>query len=582
MKSAAHDAPVVPRKDRRASRRTAVKKRFGNETPRLWTPPLRDISQEFDAFGRVTTRGYEAIRFSEEVLGIGLLPWQRWLLIHALELNQDGTFRFRIIVLLVARQNGKSTLMQVLSLWRLFVDGAPLVLGTAQTLDIAEALWEETVDLAESIPELAGEVAKVDRTNGKKALRIESEWEDEDGRLRKLKQAYRVKAATRRGARGLSGDLVLLDELREHQVWDAWASVTKTTMARAFAQIWGASNAGDASSVVLRYLRAIGHKSLGYPDGRDGIAEGLRLLEAFANGEAVDDDDADAAMKQSAAEGMEEALATLGLFEWSAAPHRSVWDRDGWQEANPSMGYTILESTVASAAATDPEHVFRTEVLCQFVAHAATGPFPAGSWQGTLQHVNERQARGVIRDTTRPVTYCVDVSHSRLMSYVAVAFWDTEGRIRFEVVAQRAGTDWIVPWLTSGDRRIPVDHLTVQSKGAPVSSLLQELEDAELVVSLWEGSLLAQWYGQFFDLIAASVHPEDPAVKITHGSQPILDLAATSAVTKKLGGDGLFIDRAASPRDVAPLLACVGAVGLLLTDPEAGESVYEENELMVV
>jgi phage terminase large subunit-like protein len=40
-------------------------------------------------------------------------------LIHALELLPDGTFRFRTVVLLVARQNGKSTLMQVLTLWRM-------------------------------------------------------------------------------------------------------------------------------------------------------------------------------------------------------------------------------------------------------------------------------------------------------------------------------------------------------------------------------------------------------------------------------------------------------------------------------
>jgi hypothetical protein len=549
-----------PAPARSARRKAAAKsKRFGCETPRLFTPPLRDISTEHDAFGRVTSRGYEAIRFAHEVMGIELLPWQRWLLIHALELTEDGSFRFRIVVLLVARQNGKSTLMQVLTLWRMYVDEAPLVIGTAQSLDVAEEQWLGTVEIAEGIPELAAEIDKVNKTNGKYSLDLVG------------KQRYKVKAATRKGARGLSGDLVLLDELREHHVWDAWASVTKTTMARERAQIWGASNAGDNASVVLRYLRALGHQGIGFPDGKDGIAEGLRLLEDLANG--AESEHADA---------MSEALSTLGLFEWSAAPGLSVWDRDGWAQANPSMGYTISEATIASAAATDPEPVFRTEVLCQFVAHVSMGPFPAGSWDATLQDVPSRRDRGVTRDTTRPLTYCVDVSVGRGMSYVAVAYWDTEGRIRFELAAQRAGTDWLIPWLSSPDRKVPVDHLTLQRRGAPVSSLWGELDRAGFDLTPWEGDLVPGWYGAFFDRLATAVDPDAPFLQMTHGVQPMVDAGARSAITKK-SGDGRMIDRDASPHDAAPLTACIGAVGLLLTDPAPpARSAYEDNEFMVV
>ena len=42
-----------------------------------------------------------------------LHPWQRWLLIHALELNPDRTFRFRTVIVEVARQNGKTTILLV-------------------------------------------------------------------------------------------------------------------------------------------------------------------------------------------------------------------------------------------------------------------------------------------------------------------------------------------------------------------------------------------------------------------------------------------------------------------------------------
>lgn len=478
------------------------------------------------------------------MLGIDLLPWQKWLLIHALELNEDGTYRFKTVLLLVARQNGKSTLMQVLTLWRMIVGGAPLVIGTAQSLDIAEEQWQGCVEIAEGIEDIADLIEHVDRTNGKKALRLVTG------------ERYKVAAASRRGGRGLSGDLVLLDELREHQNWQAWSAVTKTTMARPAAQVWAASNAGDLASVVLRHLRSLAHRALGWPDGQDGMVD----LPPDVEG----DDD------------------SLGIFEWSAAPKRDVWDRDGWQEANPSLGYTIEERSIASAASTDPEWVFRTEVLCQFVNMAGLGPFPAGAWAASLDKREARAARGVKRDPNRPACYGVDMSHDRATVSIAIAYWDTEGRPRVEVAAQRVGPDWVIPWLTSTDRKVKPEYLALQRRGAPITSMWDDLLAAGLNPHAWEGSQLAGWHGQFFDLLRSSVSDVDPVVRLTHGGQPVLDVPANSADIKALG-EGWVIDRRNSPTDPSALVAAIAAVGLLLTNPEPEfVSAYESRGLLAV
>ena len=113
----------------------------GVTEPRIFTPPLRELTEE-------TSLGFAAIRFAENVLKVHLLPWQRWLLIHMLELREDGSFRFRNVVVLVARQNGKTHLSKVLSLFFLFVLRVGLVLGIAQDLDIAEDTWRDACDLA--------------------------------------------------------------------------------------------------------------------------------------------------------------------------------------------------------------------------------------------------------------------------------------------------------------------------------------------------------------------------------------------------------------------------------------------------
>ena len=121
---------------------------YGKETPRIYTPPLRELTPE-------TSYGFSVIDFASDVLGIELFPWQRWFCIHALEADEDGGFRFRRVVLLVGRQNGKSTVAQVIVLWALFVLGVALVLGTAQDLDTSEETWEGAVNLVEESEELS-------------------------------------------------------------------------------------------------------------------------------------------------------------------------------------------------------------------------------------------------------------------------------------------------------------------------------------------------------------------------------------------------------------------------------------------
>ena len=117
----------------------------GITRPRLFTPPLRPLTKE-------TSNGFAVIAFAAVILKVTLFPWQCWLLIHALELNEDGSYRFRRVIVLVARQNGKTTVMGVLIAWWLFIDSAAhpdrvppvkfAVVGAAQTLDNAKGPYE--------------------------------------------------------------------------------------------------------------------------------------------------------------------------------------------------------------------------------------------------------------------------------------------------------------------------------------------------------------------------------------------------------------------------------------------------------
>lgn len=457
----------------------------GSEAPRLWTVPLRKLTAR-------TSRGFECIEFAEQILGLTLMPWQRWALIHLLELKVGGGYRFRTVLVLVARQNGKTTLMQVLALWRMFVDiDSPtgLVIGTAQNLDIAEEAWQGAVDMAEGTPELAAEIAHVDRASGKKALRLTTG------------QRYKVAAASRRGGRSLSGDLVMLDELREHQTWESWAAVSKTTMARPDPQICGFSNAGDLSSVVLAHLRQAALTSI--KEGDTG--------------------------------------SPIGLFEWSAPDGCALDDRAGWAQANPALGHTIIELAIEAALATDPENVFRTEILCQWVDSLADYPIDPVLW--ALLEDPSSQLVG-------EMVFAFDVTPSRDFGAIAVAGRRKDGLLHVEVVEVRAGTGWIVDRL-AGLVRAHDAGAVVLEEASPAGSLLVDLKDAGVPVTALGGREVAQACGQFFDMVAEK--------GLRHLGQEEMASALLGAAKRPLS-DAWAWARRVSTTNISPLVAASLAV----------------------
>lgn len=459
---------------------------LGKETPRLFTPPLRKLTPS-------TTRGFEAISFAEDVLRLTLHPWQRWLLLHGLELLEDGTFRFRTVLVLVARQNGKTTLVQVLALWRMYVDNAPLVIGTAQNLDVAEECWQGTVEIAEGTPELAGEIEDICRTNGKRHLKLRSG------------ERYKVAAASRRGGRGLAGDLIVLDELREHQTWDAWGAVTKTTMARARAQTWGLSNAGDSTSVVLSSLRT---RALAYINGNGGL-----------------DDD-----------------GSLGVFEWSAPDDCEMRDPLVWAQANPSLNHPngVTDAAIRSALATDIEPVFRTEVLCQWVDQAFVPVIHPTTWDALTIGVQ----------TMKSPAFSIEVALDRSSSTIG-AVWDVNGKPHAEIVEDGPGVAWVLQRVIDLTARYGAST-TVLDASTEAAGLAVALIDAGVDVTMMNGTARVAACGDFYDVATAGA--------MTHSGDPAIGNAIAAARWKDVGDGARTFTRRKSAADITALYAVVLAL----------------------
>lgn len=403
---------------------------LGNTVARIYTKPLVQGRPGPCGCGCALTPdsslGFSAVDFAEQVLGFALIPWQRWLFIHALELQAGGGFRFRTVLVLVARQNGKTTLVEIKNLWKMFVLQVPLVLGTAQNLDVSEESWDKAVEIVESIPELAAELPRdggIVRVNGKKTLKLASG------------SRWKVAAASRKGGRGLSGDDVNLDELREHHTWDSWAAVTKTTMARRNAQIWAYSNAGDDRSIVLNDLQGKGH---------------LAAENASAD-------------------------VSMGIFEWSAPDDCPIDDPQFWAMANPSLGYPqgISEQALRAALETDPEPIFRTECLCQRVPDLVPSKIPLTAWVKCTDPLSKMTGR---------LALTWQVSWRRDKGAICAAGFRPDGKPHVELIEYRDGVDWIPGRFGEICSRQPVG-VVVFDPGGPEASMLNEVTE-RLPVSL--------------------------------------------------------------------------------------------------
>ena len=496
----------------------------GYTEPRIWTPPLRDLTPE-------TSLGYACIEYAKDVLGKELYPWQEWALIHMLEivgkLGDSWHFRFRTVLVMVSRQCGKTVLSEVLASFFLNVLCVDSIFGTSLSLDKAEEVWEAVINDQESIPALSGEIDRVARTNGNKRLILTG-----------LRQ-YKVGAPTRRAGRGDSNDLVMLDELREHRDWEAWAAAAASINAKPNGLIVCFSNAGDPDSVVLRQIR------------EEAISK-ISGTKAEDFGGDLDG-------------------STLGLFEWSAPDDADLDDMDALAQANPALGYGFLtERALISNRQTFPESKFRSECMCQQVETILPQPFPDGAWDAGVDETSSIAPESEI-------VYGIDMSHDRQYTTIAACGMRDDGNYHIEVVARRVGTEWAIDWFRARARRQPM-KVAFQSRGAPVSGLAEQICTLDGIErKAIEGPNLTGGWGRFWDAIAASTPNENRGgVKIYHLPQPVLDAPGKTCQLRNLGGGAEVPDRVKSPDDPAPLIACYMAfTALTLIDAEKTKKIYE-------
>jgi hypothetical protein len=390
---------------------------------------------------------------------------------------------------MVGRQNGKTMLVAVRALAGMVL-WSEEVLAASANRDVALDAWNVALELAEDA-ELG--VHSIHRTNGREEFSI--------GRAR-----YKVVSNTRAGGRGLTGDLVILDEVREYRSWDGWAALEKTRRAKISSQVWAISNEGDDGSLVLCSLAERGRN-------------------AAQTGEQID----------------------LAWMEWSAPPDAMRSDPEGWAAANPALGYLITEETIRSESNIDDPEVFETEVMCRRVASLRPW-LQAGSWDGCMEW------NVVSPDDGADVVFALDAGAEMRHATIAVAHKREDGVIFTEAVAGFQATDGEV--LPRAAIRLAelVDTwkpaaVYVVDRGQAQAAATRVLESSDTRVVALNGGDQVRAAQAFQEAVVARlvVHPDD---KMT--AAHLASVTADGVLRRR--SQGSDVDAA-----VAAVLACYGA-----------------------
>lgn len=507
---------LVPLERRPASRASGRKRPngarpqpvLGSTTPRLWTPPLRKLT-------RKTSYGFSVVDFAAE-LGRPLDPWQEWLAIHGCELLPNGRPRFRKVLVLAARQNGKTELPVILSLYWQFVEAVPLILGTSSKLNYARESWVKAVQLAESCADL-------DELRPKRWKR-ETNGEQESWTVDRAR--YLIAAANDDAGRSLTVHRLILDELRQHHTWDCWNAAVPAGNAVPDFQAWCMTNAGDDRSVVLN-------------ETRDAALDYIRT----GKGDPM-----------------------LGIFEWSCEPGDDPQDLRALAKANPNLGRRILPETLLGDAAKavqkggDVLTGFQTEQMCIRVPKMLPA-IPPAHWAQCFE-------LGDLAGARSRIACCLDIAPDGLHATLAAAAVMPDGRVRLELAAAWEDTEKLRRELGDWLRRIRPQAFG-WLPGGPAAALTADLK-------VHKGPRRNNWPPRGItveeirgDVKAVCMALADLAktAQLVHAGDPLLDAQIAGAERLKRGDGWVFARGEETETHVDACYAGAGAVQLARTLP---------------
>jgi hypothetical protein len=351
-------------------------------------------------------------------LGITPMEWQTLVARYLNARGPNGHWLFREIALVASRQNGKTEILKPHVRQRMRMGRR--ILHTAQNRELPRQTFLEIA--ADMYDDPA--VKSIREANGQESITLHAEGcVRPKGRKRcKCKGGGKYTlVAPRPGVRGHGVDDVILDEVREQRSYELIGAIKPTVTAADDWQIVYLSNAGDESSVVLNDLKRRG----------------------------------------------ERGSERLAYIEFSASPERSIDDRAGWAEANPSLGQTITLETLEDFFESLPAAQFETEHLCRWVASMQPKLVSDAAWMN---------CRAVLEDDPVKPAIAFNMDPSGKRASAVMAWQMTDGRIACVELSEAIG-----------------DPIDLPSYGAALKDMASKHGAKRLAFASWTDKDLARY-----------------------------------------------------------------------------------------
>lgn len=454
-----------------------------------------------------TTAGDEAID-QAAAAGLFLDPWQQYVLRQSLGERADGRWAAFEVGLVVARQQGKGSVLEARELAGLLHFGEKLIMHTAHELKTSMEHFRRLMALFDSSDDLRKRVKRVVTANGKEGIEMVN-----GARLHCI-------ARSKGSGRGFSGDLVVLDEA--YALTPAQMEATMPTMlAMDNAQVWYTSSPplDPVSGEVLMAVR------------RRGVSGAEDRMAWFDYGIA----------------GSLDNLRDIDLD-----------DRANWYAALPALrsGRVREENVQSMRSLLTTDEGFAREILGIWPPDLSAGyvVIPADDWT---------QACDPKSRVSGTVVFSAAVALDRSNASVALVGARADGLRHLEVVESGKGSGWVVPSLV----RLVAQHkpaAVVIDEFGPTGSLIPDLEQAGVTVERIGTSDAARAFGMFYDGICGQPYVDKDTQEtvnprnLRHLGQDELGAAVAGAVKRSLG-DGSAWDRKNAAVDITPLVAVTNA-----------------------
>lgn len=451
----------------------------GSQTPRLQLVPDEAGNSAGEAIALYEAQGRK------------LDPWQRLCLRIGLGELGDGRWASFEVGIIVQRQQGKGLIAECLELAAVLLFGCRVVVHSAHHGATVRKAFRSMKELIENSSDLVHRFKPID---------------DSDEVIETLDGArLEFKVRTRAGGRGLTGDLVVLDEALELNP-DQIAALTPIMLARPYAQLWYTSTVPASADQHLCLVRAR----------------------------------------------VEEKAPRLAWAEWGADEDAKSDDPVQLAKANPALNIRITLDRLHDLRGILGEKLFRTECM---------GIWPTGR-QGTL--LNPVTWRGLVDVRSRrapgsDVVVAFDVTPMRDHGSVGLHGIREDGLEHMLLVDYEAGTDWMVQRLALHKQVLDPVLFVVDGKNGGMA-LLPDLAEvgikpAEDPRQLQRGDLLILEMDEMADAVAQFIDGFRKIPSIyRHTDQEPLNKAVSNVKPRNIGDGGKIAwGRRISDVDIGPI-----------------------------